>query len=218
MTSNSNQAAFAQALADQMVQERFGKIHGTNDLASYFDFVDARQTAHLNPQLAQRVIATAGAQRRRIRLFLENGAVLAKIPMDDPRKSGATIWAVTELGDFFDLIENGADGAWFINYASKFDLKGYVKTAPPLSGRGTATTVTVGRLIAGANKGRSVRFRDRNPLNLRRGNLFLFGNSRTCEGASRNCKHDAPALVKERSLARASFKGAGYRVPEKGEA
>lgn len=217
MSQSFNHSAFAKVLADQMVKERFGSIHGTHDLGSYFDFVDARQTAHLSPQLAKQVKATAGAQRRRIKLSLENGGVIAKVPMKDPRSHGATIWAEIELGTLFDLIENGANNAWGINYASKIDRKGYVKTTTPLRSLGTATNVTVGRLVAGANKGRSVRFIDRNPLNLRRNNLFVYGNPSTCEGGAKNCKHDARALVRERSRIRASLVGADYGIPEQGE-
>jgi len=216
MTNTFNHSDFALALANQMVKDRFGTVHGTTDLAEYFDFVDARQTAHLEPSLAKRVTAATGAQRRRIKFTLEDAStIIAKVPMQDPRRTGATIWAEVELGALLDLIENGADGAWCLNYSGKTDKKGYVKTAPPLASQGTATGVTVGRLIAGAGKGRSVRFVDRNHLNLRRSNLYLYGNPAMCERPTKRCKHDAVALVQKNSGIRASLPRASCALSEK---
>lgn len=210
MTYQSRHNTFARALADHMVKERFGTTYGTHDLASYLEFVDARQAAHL----AIKKVIRASAQRHAIRLVLDNaGTLIARVPMKDPRRHGATLWAETEFATLLDLIENGADGAWCLNYSGKDDRKGYVKTSTPLSSQGPANTVTVGRLIAGAGKGRIVRFSDRNPLNLRRSNLFLMGDSKSPQGSG---KYDALSLVREKSRIKANLAGANYGRPDSG--
>ena len=211
MTNHSRLNPFARALADHMVKERFGATYGTYDLTGYFDFVDARQAAHL----AVETVSSASAQRRSIQITLDNaGDLIARIPLKDPRRHGATVWSETELGTLLDLIENGADGAWYLNYASPQDQKGYVKTAPPLGKQGTATVVTVGRLVAGAGKGRMVRFRDHNSQNLRRSNLFLVGTSPTYDDPAKRSKHDALSLVRRNSRIRESLAGANYGRPD----
>lgn len=211
MAYHFNQTAFTRTLADHMVEERFGAVYGTHDLTSYFDFVDIRQ-ATLFPG---ETVRQASAQRRKIKLAQDNnGTLIAKVPMKDPRRIGATIWAETELGTLFDLIENGADGAWCVNYARTGSKKAYVKTRPPLAGAKSTTGVTVGRLIAGAGKGRSVRFVDGSPQNLRRNNLFVFGKDATGGGAPTGSKHDALAIVQEGSRTRALLAKTNDDKPE----
>ncbi|TKW66951.1 MAG: hypothetical protein DI616_07695 [Paracoccus denitrificans] len=203
----------ARASADQMIADRFGHSRGTLTFAAYLDYVDARQTRHLSPAAAALVIAKTGDQRQRIKLTLEGGVIIAHVPLKDTRRHGAYVWAQIGLAEWLDLIENGADGAWFLNYAGKHDKRGYVRTSPPLASQGAATLVTVGRLVAGAGKGRVVRFKDRNPLNLRRGNLFLNGAFAAPDGQRRGAKHDACALMAEGASRRRSLAGSGFDMP-----
>lgn len=204
----------ARASADQMVADRFGHSHGTQTFAAYLDYVDARQTQHLSPAAAARVIAKTGDQRQRVKLTLEGCTIIARVPLKDIRRPGAYAWAEIGLAEWFDLIENGADGAWFLNYSGKHDKRGYVRTSPPVVSQGAATLVTVGRLVAGAGKGRVVRFKDRNPLNLRRDNLFLNGAFAAPDGQRRGAKHDACALFAEGAARRRSLAGSGFDMPD----
>lgn len=205
---------FARDLADQTVRERFGDLYGVESFGDYLDLLDQRQTQHLAGGAAARVLRTAGEQRQRIRLTVENaGTVILRVPMGDPKRPGATVWAEIELAAWLDLIENGADGAWFWNLSGKGN--GYVRTCPPMQGATNAPTlVTVGRLVAGAGKGRIVRFRDRNPLNLRRDNIFIVGNPSTCEGPVKGPKHDARATVAKGAALRQSLAGAEFDLPD----
>lgn len=208
------QAAFARDLAEQMIRERFSATYGVETFDAYLDLIDLRQTQHLSPGLADRVAATAGKQRRSIRLWLEDAVtVMARVPMNDPRRDGAQVWAEIEFAAWLDMIENGADGAWVLNYADKNDSRCYVRTCPPLSRSGTCNLVTVGRLVANAGRGRSVRFRDRNPLNLRRTNLFIVGHPPTGESPTKGPKHDARALVANGAALRQSLAGADFDIP-----
>lgn len=205
---------FARDLANQMVKERFGTAHGVESFDEYLDLTDERQTQHLAGGCADRVIGTAGKQRRAIRLSLEGAAtVILRVPMNDPRRSGAKVWAETALADWLDLIENGADGSWYLMYKSNTSTKGYVQTGVPLSGDRGGKTVPIGRLITGAGPGRITRFHDRNPLNLRRTNLFIMGNPNTVEGTAKGAKHDSRALMAERAAQRRSLAGAGFDIP-----
>lgn len=204
---------FARDLADQMIRENFGNVHGVETFDEYLDLVDARQTQHLADGRAAHVQRTAGEQRRKARLIVENaGTVILRVPMKDCRRPGALVWAEIELAAWLDLIENGADGAWFWNYSGQG--KGYVMTCPPMQrAPGVPTQVTLGRLVAGAGKGRIVRFRDRNPLNLRRSNLFIVGNPATVEGPVKGPKHDARTVVADSAALRQTFAGAGFDIP-----
>lgn len=139
--------------------------------------------------------------------------MILRVLMGDCRRPGEVVWAEIELAAWLDLIENGADGAWFRNYAGE-GRKGYVRTHPPMRGATSAPTqVPVGRLVAGAGKGRIIRFRDRNPLNLRRGNLFIVGNPSTCEGPVKGPKHDARGVMAKQKALRQTLDGADLDIP-----
>lgn len=134
MTKNDH-TAFARDLAEQMIRERFGAAYGVETFDAYLDLIDQRQTQHLAPGLADRVTATAGKQRRSIRLWLEDAVtVMARVPMNDPRRDGAHVWAEIELAALLDLWENGCTGAWHLCYKSTSSERGYVQTNPPLRG------------------------------------------------------------------------------------
>lgn len=213
MTNHAN-INLARLYADQRVADQFRQSHGTSTLAEYLDYVDARQTEHLASGLAARVRSTAGDQRRRIKLVQEGDGIIARVPLKDPRRNGAYVWAEVGLAEWFDLIENGADGAWCLNYAGDHDKRGYVRTTPPMVSRGGTTLVPVGRLIAGAGKGRIVRFKDRNPLNLRRSNLFLNGAFIAPDGQRRVAKHDARQIMAEGAARRHALAGAAFDMPD----
>lgn len=207
---------FARDLADQMTRERFGDLYGVESFADYLDHVDARQTQHLTGAAAANTLRASGNQRRKIKLTVENAAtVAARVPMKDSRRPGALVWAEIELAALLDLIENGADGAWFLDYAGSG--KAYVKTYVPLASAGNVCNVTLGRLVAGAGKGRMVRFRDRNPLNLRRSNVFIVGKPTTAEGPMQGAKHDARAVTAKGAALRQSFAGSDFDIPTAAE-
>lgn len=203
---------FARDLADQMTREQFRRPYGIESFAAYLDHVDARQTQHLTGGAAANALRSAGKQRRNIKLAVENGAtVVARVPMKDSQRPGALVWAEIELAALLDLWENGSDGAWFFDYAG--GSKAYVKTYAPLAGAGNVCNVTLGRLVAGAGKGRIARFRDRNPLNLRRSNIFIVGNPVTTEGAAKGARHDARAVVAKGATLRRSLAGSDFDIP-----
>lgn len=204
---------FARALADKMIRERFGRAYGVDTFDGYLNLIDARQTQHLADALADRVIGTAGKQRRKIELTLEDAtAVIVNIPMNDPRRPGAVIWAQTELGIWLDLIEIGADGAWHFAYKSERRADGQVRTTVPMWRTATATAnkVAIARLIANAKPGQQARTRDHNALNLRRANVFIVGNPATCEGRVGTAKNDSAALIREQAALRQSLAGADF--------
>lgn len=205
---------FARDLADQMTRERFSDLYGVESFEDYLDHVDALQTQHLTGGLKARTLRTAGEQRRKIKLTVENATtVIARVPMNDSRRPGALVWAEIELTALLDLWENGATGAWCWNYAGA-EQKGYVRTNIPMWHEvNTSSLVPVGRLVGGAGKGRIIRFRDRNPLNLRRSNLFIVGNPATVEGAARGAKHDARAVMAKGAALRRSLAGSGFDIP-----
>lgn len=71
--------------------------------------------------------------------------------------------------DFEALAETGITGQWTLNLNGT-RTHGYVRC--PAS-EATGCLVTVARLITRVGAGRTVRYRDRNPLNLRSDNLYL---------------------------------------------
>lgn len=85
---------------------------------------------------------------------------------------------------------------------------------PPMRGARDAAVVPIARLIKGAGRGRTTRFRDRNPLNLRHANIYLQDNTQqTADGQRRGAKHDARALVTNGATLRQSLAGAGFDIP-----
>jgi hypothetical protein len=205
---------FARALADKMIRERFGRFYGTETFDSYLDLIDTRQTQHLSDGLADRVIGSAGQQRRNIELTLENaGTVIANIPMNDPRRPGAMIWAQTELGIWLDLMEMGANNAWRFDTKGNGRSDGQVRTNAPVRACLTNKNVPIARLIANAKPGQQARTRDHNALNLRRANVFLVGNPGTCEGRVGTAKTDSVALIRGQAALQQSLAGADYDFP-----
>lgn len=199
----------ASAIADNMVAQRFGTDRGIYTFADYLDFIDLRATAHLNPASARRVIAAAGAQRRKARLILENGttAILA-LPMNDAH-TGKMVWAEIDLATWLNLIEMGADGAWFYTHKRPDQRAGQVRTNAPLRTKVTNKNVTVARLIVNAKAGQQARTVDRNPLNLRAGNVFLSGNPETAEGRVGRAKTDSAAFLRGQTALRKTVAGRG---------
>ena len=199
---------FARSLADRMIRERFGRVYGIETLDSYFDLIDARQTQHLADGHASRVIGTTGAQRRKVELTLEDAVtVIVNVPMNDPRRPGAVIWAQTELGIWLDLIEMGADGSWFFVYKGKDRSDGQVVTKMPIWRTAATAKTPIARLIANAKPGQQARTRDHNGLNLRRANVFLVGNSQTAEGRIGGARNDSRAVIGAQAAIRQSLAG-----------
>lgn len=205
--STSNLAA---VIADDMVAQRFGNGRGIHTFVAYLDYIDARATAHLNLASARRVIASAGAQRRKARLILENGtAVVLALPMNNAR-TGETVWAEIDFSTWLNLIEMGADGAWFYAHKNHDQRAGQVRTTAPIASTTSNQNVTVARLIVNAKAGQQARMVDRNPLNLRAGNVFLLGNPDSSEGRIGRAKTDSAALLREQTALRQSLAGRGF--------
>lgn len=205
---NFSSTDFAVCLADQMIANRFGKAYGVRTFAEYLDFVDKRATAHLDEYMAQRVQKTAGAQRRKSRLKIENAVtVIIAVPMNDVRK-GATIWAEIDLASWLDAIERGADTAWFYAYKGADQRSGQVRCKVPLSGRTSTTNATIVRVLVNAKPGQQARTLDGNPLNLRRENLFLVGNPHGIEGRVGTAKTYTQAQLLELVALRQALSGA----------
>ncbi len=207
---NFTASTFALSIADEMISARFGKTYGIYSFDAYLGFVDRRATAHLDDHMAQRVRETAGLQRRKARLRIENSAtVIIAVPMNDAH-TGATVWAEIEFGIWLNLIEMGADGAWFYAHKGKDRRSGQVRTNAPVGSATTNKNVTVARLMVNAKAGQQARTLDRNPLNLRAANLYLIGNLETCEGRVGRAKTDSAALLHEHTTLRQSLAGQSY--------
>ncbi len=209
---------FTRVLADKMIRERFGRVYGVETFDSYLDLIDARQTQHLSAGQAKRVISTAGKQRREIELTLEDaGTVIVSVPMNDPRRPGAVIWAQTELGIWLDLIEMGANNAWRFVTKGNGRRDGQVATNAPIRSAVVDKHVTIARLIANAKPGQQARTQDHNALNLRRSNVYLVGDPGTCEGRVGTAKTDSVALIREQDALRRTLAGADFDMPGKTE-
>lgn len=205
-------STFALAIADAMISDRFSKAYGVSTFADYLDLVDSRATAHLAPACALRVIAKTGQQRRQAVLNIENSTtVTISIPMNDPTK-GSKVWATTELATWLDVIEAGADGAWMLNYGGGGSAPS-VRTAPPLVGSSKATLATISRIIVNAKAGQQARTSDGNPLNLRRSNLYILGQPRTCEGPKGGAKRDTRKHIEGQARTRAKLAGSNFERP-----
>lgn len=214
---NFTSTDFAAAMADDMIAARFHVSHGVKTFSAYLDLVDQRATAHLNESMARRVCETAGAQRRRARLQIENAATLIiAVPMKDPR-TGATVWAELEFWAWLNVIEMGADGAWFYTHKSKDQRAGQVRTNVPLKSAVKTPHVTVARLLVNAKAKQQARVLDNNPLNLRASNVYLRGNPNTCEGRAGRAKTDSRAQVCEQKALRQALAGAEYGIPAHSE-
>lgn len=189
----SNTRAFATAMADQIIAQRFAVAYGVRTLPDYLDLVDARSTSHLTPHLADHNIRTAGQQRRKMGLTVQDGKLIAKMAMNNPM-ANRTVYAEIEFGVLLDLLEMGVTNAWTYNIKGPTRAAGQVITKRPM---GQHRHVPVARIIANAKAGQQARTRDKNPLNLRRSNLYILGNPGTAEGRIGTAKVDTRAQAKE---------------------
>lgn len=198
-----NHSSFALALADAMVAKRFKADYGITTFADYLDRVDRKATAHLPPKKAQSLLLKAGGRQRRLaRLQIDgSGEVTISIPMRDPR-SGKTLWAITELSTWFDVVEAGADGSWMLAYSSATSTRPYVRTKPPLSSRDSTTLANITRIIVNAKPRQHARTLDGNSLNLRRFNLYVVGQPKD-DGKSGKAKKDTRSQVQAHQQLRA---------------
>lgn len=209
-----SQADFALSLADNMIKARFAREYGVSTFAEYLDFVDRRSTAHLNEHMARKVKLSAGAQRRRTRLSIEDAITLIiAVPMNNPR-TGEMVWAMLEFSRWLDLMEIGLDTAWFFAYKQTNQAAGQVRALAPLSGRTSATNATIARVIANAKTGQQARVQDRNPLNLRQSNIYLLGRPGSVEGAKGRAKTDTLAHVLQQRDVRAALAGRDFGIPD----
>lgn len=72
-------------------------------------------------------------------------------------------------------------------------------------------------MIVNAKFGQQARMVDRNPLNLRAGNVFLSGNPETAEGRIGRAKTDSAAFLRGQTALRQTLTGRGLGFPD-GEA
>lgn len=191
-------------IAESMIADRFARDYGITTVAAYLDLLDRRTTAHLTDDMADRVIRTAGNQRRMARLKIEDGEVVISIPMKNPR-TDATIWADLYLSTWLNVMECGADGAWFFAHKSAGRSDGQVRTKVPLLRDDKVTNTTITRVIANAKVGQQARILDRNPLNLRSENIYLVGNPTTGEGKAGTAKTHTRIKARDKAALRASL-------------
>lgn len=172
---------------DSMIAERFARSYGITTLDEYLDLIDSRTTAHLNNWAADRVLRTAGQQRRSARLSIEDGIAFIAIPMNNPR-TGTITWAKLYFSTWLNVIECGADNAWHYALKARDQNKGQVRTAIPMSRGDRVTNTTIARIIANAKVGQQARVLDGDPMNLRSENVYLLGNPSTAEGKAGRAK------------------------------
>lgn len=199
---NAPVSRFTLARVDRMIAERFARDYDITTWVDYLDHLDRRTTAHLPDGMADRIHRTAGEQRRKAKLRAEGDSIIIAIPMNAPR-AGKTIWAELFLTTWLNVIECGADGAWFFAYKSKESAHGQVRVNVPLSCGVKTTNATIARIIVNAKVGQRARVLDRNPLNLRTGNLYVVGNPATPEGKAGIAKTVTRAHVREQLALRA---------------
>ncbi|HRK42222.1 MAG TPA: hypothetical protein PLH11_04185 [Gemmobacter sp.] len=122
----------------------------------------------------------------------------------------ARVWAKLEFAQWLDLMEIGAYGTWFLAHKSKDRSDAQVRTKVPLSGQTTTTNATIARVIANAKPGQQARTLDRNPLNLRRANIFIIGKAAQGERPAGRAKTDTRAQLQEHKAIAQSLSGRGY--------
>jgi hypothetical protein len=205
-----NTLNFALSIANDMISTRFGQKYGVHTFTAYCNLIDQRSTAHLNAHMAQKVRNSAGLQRLKSRLIIDEAATLIiAIPMNDLH-SDTTVWAELEFAQWLDLMEMGADCAWAYSHKGKDRLAGQVRTHAPIASTASNTPVTIARLIVNAKRGQQARTLDRNPLNLRRANLYLVGNPNTVEGAAGRAKTDTVEHLQKQAERRAANAGKNF--------
>lgn len=172
MRSTRQSDPAAVRLVDEMIHTYFGPRYGVTNTIEYWQHVQARSTAHLTRDFAQRRKRTTGAQQEGIVFTLEDNRPLAHVPMNDKRK-GEVVYAILWADTLFNLMELGADCAWFLAYKGPKQASPQVRTMVPFGGCGGPTNATIARLIRGARKGQQASIIDHNPLNLRTENVRL---------------------------------------------
>lgn len=162
----------------------------TEQFNAILDHLDREATAHLKAQYRSRVLKLRAA--RRPHLFTdEHGEVCLRVPLNRHRTTFATV----EYEVWLALQYAGADGLWH----SHGNGSGYstVTMKAPIQSRSTDKQIRVARVIKGLGAGKSIRFNNGNPLDLRSANLS--------SSASRNAKEDTFAVVREGISARAAM-------------
>lgn len=99
---------------------------------------------------------------------LDEGRAFVRVPIGRSGERFAEIWA----DDWEFLRRLGTPGNW--NCAGD---KGHVTVCAP---RASGNHIAVGRILLNAGPGETVRYRDRNPLNLKRENLQLVKGGWSC--------------------------------------
>lgn len=105
------------------------------------------------------------------------------------------VYGIATFSEYLDLIEMGADAAWSYDHKGADRRVGQVRTQMPFANTLTAHRAAFARLIVNAKTGQQARTLDRNPLNLRRVNLFLVGNPIGIEGRKGRAKTDTRAQL-----------------------
>lgn len=140
--------------------------------------------------------------------MLDGPHVIIAVPMNNPR-TDATIWAELYLSTWLNVIECGADAAWFFAFKTKDRGHGQVRMSVPRSSRDKTTNATIARIIANAKVGQQARILDRNPLNLRSENVYLIGDPRTPDGMASHAKTETRAHVRGKAALRATLRKGG---------
>lgn len=203
--------AFAMAAADQMISDGFHHTYGASTFAEYLDHIDSCSTAHLAPHLADGVKGTAGQQRRKsVIRFDHDGSLVIGLPMKDPR-TGETRYATTDFLIWIDLMEIGANGAWYYNYKGSNQSAGQVRCSVPLKGGGIGPDrAAVVRIIANAKSGQQARLLDHDPFNLRQANINLLNHIESAEGCKCRAKTDTRMAILQVADTRSAMAGMNY--------
>jgi len=113
--------------------------------------------------------------RRPIYFTDPDGTPCVRVPLSNGRDHAELL-----ADDYAALIARGVTGNWQHNIPNRISRDGrrsyvqcYVPRRTPSRKGNRWTALTVARLILDAPKGRRVRYRDGNTLNLRRSNLYL---------------------------------------------
>lgn len=122
-------------------------------------FATARATA--NTAAAHR-----RASRNAIRVTGADGTPLVLNPLPDGSR------AIIEAEDYDAFVRMGLTTRWFLDDNGSGNL--IVRfTLPSVDPRARANNASVARIVLDAGGGQRVRYRDKNPLNLTRANLYL---------------------------------------------
>ncbi len=115
------------------------------------------------------------------------------------------VWAELYFSTWLNVIECGADQAWFYAHKGETQAKGQVRTKLPLCDGDKVTNTTIARVIGNAKVGQQARLLDRSPFNLRSGNVVVIGNPATAEGKAGNAKTPTRAHARDKLALQASL-------------